>query len=274
MAERFLLNHSEQYTLSIRLSTDGFSFSVYCPSMEPSFRYFPFAVNRGLSMMANVKEMLLQHDDLFQQKFRQIRIYVADARYVAVPLELFSTEKMEMLYTQTQPLTAGHTVLFNELPRTHVVMLFSLHKAVHQLLLDRFPEAKFYASVAPLTEYFAGKSFLGNCKKLYAYLQEGQLTVVGLEHGKLLLLNSFPCKQSTDYLYYLLYIWKTLELDQQRDELHLVGLTHVRKLLAHELQKFIRQVYHVNPSAEFNRMEYSRVEEMPFDLQTTFSTDL
>ena len=41
MTERIDFTKSEQYTLSIRLSADGFSFSIYNPLTDNDFRLLP-----------------------------------------------------------------------------------------------------------------------------------------------------------------------------------------------------------------------------------------
>lgn len=273
MAEIFDFNNSEQYTLSIRLSTDGFSFSVYNPILDHSFYYIPYKIDRSLSMVANIKEML-QQNEFLKLTYKRIHIYIAQPDYIPVPFELFDEEEIEELYYQSHQKESNNLILHNILPKANVVMLYGLNKAVYQLLKEQFPEARFYSIASPLTEYFTGKSYLGNSKKLYAYLQGENLTVLCFERGKLLLLNSFVCKQTNDYIYYLLYIWKQLNYDQNRDELHLTGIFPEKDILVHQLRKYLRQVYIINPTAEFNRSEFSKIEEIPFDLQTSFLCDI
>lgn len=273
MAEIFNFNNSEQYTLSIRLSTDGFSFSVYNPILDHSFYYMPYKIERSLSMAANVKEML-QQNEFLRLPYKRVRIYTAKTNHLPVPFELFDEDQAEGLYYQSYPKEGNDTVLYNILPKANVAMLYALDKTVYQLLKEQFPDARFYAIASPLTEYFTGKSYLGNSKKLYAYLQGESLTVLCFDRGRLLLLNTFSCKKADDAIYYLLYVWKQLDYDQNRDELHLAGIIPEKETLLHQLRKYLRQVYVINPTAEFNRSEFSKIEEIPFDLQTSFLCDI
>ena len=80
---------SEQYTLSIRLSTDGFSFSVYNPLEECDFYFQTFAVNTQQSMAANVKAFLAQTAEL-KYTYRQVNILIHTARYTSVPPNIFN----------------------------------------------------------------------------------------------------------------------------------------------------------------------------------------
>jgi hypothetical protein len=71
-----------------------------------------------------------------------------------------------------------------------------------------------------------------------------------------------------DALYFLLYVWKQLMLQQETDELHLVGELPEQEWLMGELKKYVQKVYVINPSAEFNRAPATKIKGMPFDLMT------
>ena len=75
MTERIDFTKSEQYTLSIRLSADGFSFSIYNPLGENSFCFDSYTVNASCSMTANIKEMLTSTEAL-KYPYKRINILV------------------------------------------------------------------------------------------------------------------------------------------------------------------------------------------------------
>lgn len=52
MTERIDFTKSEQYTLSIRLSADGFSFSIYNPIHDDSFSVIEKEIDTSLSLTA------------------------------------------------------------------------------------------------------------------------------------------------------------------------------------------------------------------------------
>ena len=80
--------------------------------------------------------------------------------------------------------------------------------------------------------------------------------------------NSFDCKQVDDCIYYLLYVWKQLDYNQERDELHLVGFFNDKEKLNSGLKQFVRQVFIINPKSEFTRQGVAKLEDIPYDLQT------
>ena len=75
-------------------------------------------------------------------------------------------------------------------------------------------------------------------------------------------------EELADCIYYLLYIWQQLGYNQEKDELQLTGKFKDKEGLLTGLRKYLRQVFIINPKAEFNRSEISKIEDIPFDMQT------
>lgn len=272
MAEQHIdLNHSEQYTLSIRLSTDGFSFSIYTPFGDSSFFHRNFNVNRQRSLSANIKAFLAEYPE-FGYKYRQVNIVTDTARFTTVPLDLYEDEETENIFYQNLPKQANELLLCNILGKNNLVILFSIDKLSYQLLTDQFPEARFFASVSPLTEYFHTKSKAGNNRKLFANIHPTHIEVIAFDHGRLLLLNSFDTPTPADATYYLLKVWEQLDYNQETDELQLAGRKTCHQLLTEDLKKYIRQVFIINPQAEYH-LSGDTQDEVPFDIQSLLTCE-
>lgn len=244
-------DQSNQYTLSIRLSTDGFSFYVFDPHSKEEPFYHEQEVNTTLSLTANLKQTF-QETAWLSRPFRKVHVLVASPRFTFIPLEYFEDEQAETVFYHNHTQRDNETVLYNILHKNNIVVLFGIDKSSHSFLLEQHPSAHFYAQASPFIDLFAGKSRLGNNRKLYAYLHSHTIDLYGYERSRLLLGNSFQCRDWHDKLYYLLYTWKQLGLDQERDELHLSGMLQDKNEWLTELKKYIRQVYIMNPSSHID----------------------
>ena len=213
---------SSQYTLSIRLSTDGFSFSVYNPLEECDFYFQTFAVNTQQSMAANVKAFLAQTAEL-KYTCRKVDILIHTARYTSVPLVFFEEEQMETIFYQNFRKQNNEIILCNVLGKSNLVILFTIDKLTHLFLSEQLPNARFFSTISPQIEYLTNRSKLGNNKKLYANIHGNSMDTFALDKGRLQLANSYTINNTGDCSYYLLNIWKQLGYDQEHDELHLTG---------------------------------------------------
>lgn len=92
MIETTDFNKSEQYTLSIRLSTDGFSFSVFNPLGDGEFSYYDRAVDESFSLTANLKQTFRELAWL-ERPFRRVNVLMADKRFTFIPWSSSRTNK-------------------------------------------------------------------------------------------------------------------------------------------------------------------------------------
>ncbi|MEG2150577.1 MAG: DUF3822 family protein [Bacteroidaceae bacterium] len=273
ITDKIDFSKSEQYTLSIRLSTDGFSFSIYNPISDSSFCYIPLGIKSELPMAVNVKD-IFQRLDFLQHPYKRINVLSVNHRFTLIPFEVFDEEQTEDILYQNHPKQENEIVLYNILKRANTVTTFSMDKSVHQLLEEQFNTVYFYSQASPLIEYFAGKSRIGNSKKMYAYLRDNSLEIYCFDRGKLMLANSFNCNKTEDRMYYILYIWEQLNFSQERDELHFTGLLKDKGDIILQLNKYLKQVFVINPKSEFNNSELTKIEDIPFDLQALFLCEL
>jgi len=245
------LNKSKQYTLSIRLSTDGFSFSIYNPIHENSLSVFEKEIDSSLSLTANLKRVFRELEFL-TFTYKKVNIILTGKRYTVVPLEMFEDDQTELLFHHNHSKRENEQIEYNILKKSNIVIIFSIDKSAISFLKEQFPEATFYSQASPLIEVFSVKSRLGNSQKMYVSLRNEGVDVFAFERGHLLLANSFDCQHTEDKIFYLLYVWKQLEFNQERDELHLTGMMTDKDKLLKELRKYISQVFIMNPATNID----------------------
>ena len=87
---------------------------------------------------------------------------------------------------------------------------------------------------------------------MYVHLRKDAAELYCYDRNHLLLANSFECKQTADRIYYLLYIWKQLGFEQERDELHMTGDLNDKELPLPNRQKFFGQFLNKNPATNLD----------------------
>lgn len=208
-------------------------------------------MDESLSLTANLKHAFREVEWL-GRPYRRVNVLMADKRFTFIPLEFFEDEQAETVFYHNHPKRENELVQYNILKKNNIVVLFGMDKSACAFLREQHPDAKFYSQASPFIEFLAAKSRLGNSRKMYANLRRNAVDVYGCERGRLLLANSFECKETADRIYYLLYIWKQLGFEQERDELHLTGSLHDKEQLLPELRKFIRQVFIMTPATNLD----------------------
>ena len=251
---------SKQYTLSIRLSADGFSFTIHHPQSE-DINFITYPTNPSYSMTANIKKMLAVTEEL-KYTYQTINILVDTPRFTLVPFDIFEDEQTETFFHLNFPPKENETILCNILGKSNVAILFGMDKHAHQLLAEQMPNARIYACASPLLEYFTPKSRDEKKRILFAHIHSNKMEILAFDKGKLLITNSFSCKQTSDKVYYLLYIWQQLGFNQAKDHLWLAGYTDSQEELITELTRFIRKIKPCPPK-----------ELIPYEIQTLIACE-
>ena len=252
---------SEQYTLSIRLSADGFSFSIHHPLNEGELFCADFPVDVSYSLTANIRKMIQAIEEL-KHPYGQTNILIDTPRFTPIPFDLYEDDHAEDFFYHNFQRTENEIVLCNVLGKSNVTLLFGMDKHAHLLLNEHFPQARIFACISPLTEYFAKESRECSTRRLFAHFRKSRMEIFAFDKGKLLLTNTFNCKQTPDQVYYLLYTWQQLGFNQEKDQLWLAGKLESQEVLLTELNKFLRHVSLVQMH-----------ETLPFDIQTLMTCE-
>jgi hypothetical protein len=242
-------NHPEQYTLSIRLGTDGFSFSIYDPSGNSLLLTQRREVEAGLSITANMRKAI-NESDILDHAYRQTDVLPVSKRFTLIPAELFAEDRTEECFHYNFFPQENETVLYDVLPKNGAVLLYALDKSLHDLLKEQYPQVRFQSPISSRAERFAAEGRAGAGRKMYVYVHREFIEVYAYAGGRLALLNAYDCLNNADRAYYLLYAWKQLAMDQQADGLGIMGGGEDRDGLVREMRRFIRNVTLPDPDTK------------------------
>ncbi len=256
----------KQKRLTIRVGRNTLSFAM--PDDAGRVVFEPYVVKSGVSMAANLREAFKQSDMLLDAPPR-VRVLI-DSPVLLMPVELFDEQLMQPLHQHAFPTAEQDAKLYNVLPDLNAVAIFTINKDLRLVVDDHFHDAKFVCAVSPVWRYLHQRSFIGPRNKLYGYFHERRLEIFSFQKNRFKFCNSFEAKHAYNSLYFLLYVWKQLQLEPEYDELHIVGEIPEQEWLLGELRKYLQKAYVINPSADFNRAPVTEIKNMPYDLQTLF----
>lgn len=254
--------------LTIRIGKNSLSFSAIEQSAEESLLFQPFTVKSGISMAANLRQAF-QECGLLQRQWQRARVLV-DAPVIMIPLEEFEESDYEICYRHCLTGHDSDEILYNVLPSLNAIAVFSMNKDLKMVISDHIADAKYEHVCSSVWRHLHRRSFTGTRKKLYGYFHDRQLCIFQFAQHRFRFVNSYDVTRAHNAVYYLLYVWKQLALNQQKDELHLVGDIPEKEELQAELHKYLQNVYIINPVADFNRAPLTNMKGLPYDLMTFY----
>ncbi len=221
--------------LSIRLSTDGFSFCTLkgwqhhtVDNGEELCEKLDNAIRKLLKLKTEYSEVML----------------LADYPSTRVPLDEFRSESEQSIYLLTfgdESLQGGLTIQHETIPALDVVELFPIDVEAKDTVMKHFPAATVQGFCAQTIQesYADYKKSNGEGKRLYATVEGKDMFICAFAGKSLSFANSYPERQADNRLYFILYAWTQLRMDQEKDILVLYGEDAELEQL---LRKYIRNV--------------------------------
>lgn len=254
--------------LVIRISRNSLSFAAVNIEGNGQIDFEPYTLNPGISMAANMREAF-RTQPMLQTAYGRVLVMI-DTPTLMTPIELFHEEEQRTLYLHSYEGHEQDEIAHTVLPDLNCVAIFSVNRDLKLVLDDHFTQPTFIAAIAPVWHYLHQRSYVGVREKLFAYFHDRHMEVFSYGQNRFKFCNTFEARDAHDALYFLLYTWKQISLQADRDEMHLVGDIYEQEWLMGELQKYIKRVYTINPSGDFNRSAVTQIEGMPYDLMTLF----
>ena len=245
----------EHKLLSIRIGTDGFSFAIVMADDGEHTDMRHHAIDDTLPLTANIKQLFAQEEALRQGGFSRTDIVLESKRFCLLPTEFFERDEACRVFYHNYPKQENECVLHNTLPHTGITVPFGIDKTARDCLLGLCHRVKFYSQASLHIAHMAALKRPAGTRALYACPRRYSMEVYAYGPEGLLLANSFDCNSTADRLYYLLYVWKQLGFDQEKDELHLCGQAAGQEQLSDELQRFVAHVSTDEP-LQYNNLKF------------------
>lgn len=233
---------------------------------ENDLSFKPIVVKSGVSMAVNLRQAFKTCDILMMPAAR-VRVLI-DSDVLMVPIELFDEQTMAEMHNNAFPRQEQDAIFYNVLPDLNAVAVFAMNKDLKLVLDDHFRDVRLISAMSPVWRHMHQRSYTGSRNKLFGYFHEGRLEIFSFKQNRFKFCNSFEATRSKDALYFLIYVWNQLQLQQRFDELYLMGDIPEKDWMTNELKRYVQKVFVINPSAEFGEHPGTELKGVPFDLQT------
>ena len=259
-------DNNQNKTLSIRISTDGFCFCSYTPSLPESLKYFFHKTEKGLTLAANLQKGVELCPFISQDERYEVKVVVETEEFTTIPAEYDDKQDYKTFHRLCFPKNDARVeIVANRLNGLGLTVLFPVEKSLYEHL-QKLGDISCYSTVGILLGLLSSKP-MDEEKYMLAYFQGNLSFFISMQEGKMRLANAFRCDDGHDCIYYLLSIWKEQGLSQEEDFLYLCGDKGV-ELNIMTIGRFIKRCKRLNASEMFPLTLLNKMEGIPFDLQS------
>lgn len=263
---RMIKDNIQNKTLSIRISTDGFCFCSYIPSLPGSLKYFFYKPEKGLTLTLNLQRGIELCPFVSQGEKCDLQVIVETEEFATVPVDYDIKVDYKAYHRFCFPKNEARVeIVANRLNVLGLTVLFPVEKALFDTL-QQMGDVTYYSTLSILLGLVTSKK--GEEKRyMLAYFQDNIVFFISMQEGRLMLANAFRYEDGHDCIYYLLSIWKEQGLSQEDDVLYLCGDKGV-ELNMMTIRRFIKRCVRLNANELFPTTLLNRMEGIPFDLQS------
>lgn len=253
-------NNREQH-LTIRAGNGTLAFFA-----EGEYR--PYTVKSGMSLAANLREAFREQP--FLQQSIQKAVLMVSSPVVLIPREDFAETpdfNAETMYGYVMTGHKGEMKIVKEMPELEAVAIYSVNKDLHMVVTDNCQNVEVENVMLPVWKHFYNNYYQnGQRRKMFVYFHDKKMDICSFDQRRLRFTNVFDATHAHDALYYMLYVWKQLGMDQKEDDIYIIGEMPHEEWLMERVKAYISHVHEINPSISLHRSPLAEIKDMPFDM--------
>ena len=225
--ETFSIAKTSTYHLSLQLAHKFYSYCIVdsIRNRYVAIKHYVFESDFIGKTYTEKVNFMLKNDAFLNKNYKRVDFSFVTNRATLVPFQLFDKENLRNYFTFNQQLFDYEEIHFNKIESAEANNIFAIPSEITTLLVNRFPEIKFYHQATP---------FISNSIRIVNELSiKGQYIQVNINpdffeiiviiHGKLILYNSFIYQTHSDIVYFILNILNQLNLKIELSEIYISG---------------------------------------------------
>ena len=220
--DSFDIEKTKQYSLSIQVSLDGFSFLVVHTSEKRVVAYIstPLKISSENLIARRLKEWL-EAEDLLKKPFSSVCAFIFTENFTLVPAEYSGDKQIENLTTYLFQQDSNNKLIENKIDAFNAQLIFTIPTEVMDVLHLQFnnnikiihPVTNLL--ICPVESKKRNSAVILTTKK-YFYL-------IVTRNSKLILANSFMAEHLNDLVYNVLNTFQQLKIARSETDLYVSG---------------------------------------------------
>ncbi len=246
--EALTFDSAEHFSVFLRLEPSGLSFSGYNPKEEGSYFFLETVFDKEKPYLQSLKDYFFSHEFL-TYTFKKVYVVSVPSSYTLVPEEIFRSEEKQHILAFNFASIEGKA-LNNSCKESQVEIVFGMDRLIYEFCCRSLVNPQFVHPIRPLLSLWKKQS--QNClpKQMYVVLQKKSMDIACYERGQLLFVNSFGFEHSEDIIYYILYVWKQVGMDQLMDQIRLTGEPTLCNRTLGKLQTYLQYIAQIELPTE------------------------
>ncbi len=246
------LNISENNSLSIQFSLDGFSFCINDKDTNKTKHFSNYTFEDTLKSPEKLLEKIqaiFEEDKLLQKDFKSIQVIHENYLSSLVPDAYFETSILRNYLDVTVKTLKNDFIAFDYIEKIAAKNVYIPYININNYLFQSFGEFEYKHHQTVLIERIIQKKDMN--KVMYVNVAKNHFDIIVTENQELLFVNSFSFNTKEDFMYYVLFTAEQLELDTEQFLLKFCGLISEADEIYKITYKYIRNIGFIHSKNPF-----------------------
>ncbi|MEQ8324137.1 MAG: DUF3822 family protein [Vicingaceae bacterium] len=227
--------------LSLQVGKDGMSYAILSPTdntVELTREFIFDSVNSNADLLADIRG-IVENDPALMGPFFHTSIGFYQGKSTLIPEALFEAGMEESYLNFTEDSDVERYFFSNKLVNLRSRNVFSVDKALCDYLQSCYPTPLFLHSSTPLIDVFALQEKRNSGRRCFIHVQYSHFEILCFEKGELRFYNSFDYTTAEDLLYYVLFVFEQLDLNQESEPISVFGEIDQYGTIADLLKRYL-----------------------------------
>jgi hypothetical protein len=241
--------NTQNYHLSIQADLSGFSFCILDIKrrLYIGLRSHTFEKIYSIEDYANKLTEAFKEDKLLDCQYKSISFIYLSQKSTLIPDSFFDKENLRAYFEFNLNLNELDEIHYNFLSEISAFNIFAIPNYIVNEIIGRFENVKLFHQATPFIKtIFKNKDNKEN-KCVFVNMNNKFLDIAVTAENRLCLYNTFQFQNEADLLYFVLYIYKQLNLNTRKNKLFISGEQSDNIEYYSALKKYITTVRYLEP---------------------------
>jgi len=258
--------NTQNYHLSIQADLNGFSFCILDIKKRTyiGLRHYHFEKVYNIDDYADRVTELFKRDKLIGLRYKSSFFVYLTQKSTLIPESFFNESNLKAYFEFNQSLNELDEIHYNFLSEINAYNIFAIPNYIVNEIVNRIENVNLFHQATPFIKIIVKRGINKENKYVYVNMNNKFIDIAVAARNSLYLYNTFQFQNENDLLYFVLYIYKQLNLDTRKNKLFITGEQSDNIKYQNALNKYITTVEYLGPIKFLFSSIFERINKHKF----------